>query len=157
MVYHSVSLFVIDWSQHDLQRVTVESNRERKRSYTIYQSKEREWQAYIQRKDHTRRGQSMIPPVQSRPEPSSPVQVQSKKCLDWDRTDPRCWQTGLGLVGTDPSRCPGLGYTFPIISLLIGRIYLDGAEYTDRSGIISTRVGIRGWVVIKSEDVSCFR
>jgi hypothetical protein len=27
---------------------------------------------------------------QSRPEPSSPVQVQSKKYLDWDRTDPRC-------------------------------------------------------------------
>jgi hypothetical protein len=27
---------------------------------------------------------------QSRPEPSSPVQVQSKKFLDWDRTDPRC-------------------------------------------------------------------
>jgi hypothetical protein len=27
---------------------------------------------------------------QSRPEPSSQVQVQSKKFLDWDRTDPRC-------------------------------------------------------------------
>jgi len=27
---------------------------------------------------------------QSRPGPSSPVQVQSKKFLDWDRTDPRC-------------------------------------------------------------------
>jgi hypothetical protein len=27
---------------------------------------------------------------QSRPEPSSIVQVQSKKFLDWDRTDPRC-------------------------------------------------------------------
>jgi hypothetical protein len=44
---------------------------------------------------------------------------------------------------TDPSRCPGLGYNFPVISLLMGKIYLDGAEYTDRSGITSTRVGIR--------------
>jgi hypothetical protein len=69
---------------------------------------------------------------QSRPEPSSPVQVQSKKFF------------GLGLVRTDPSRCPGLGYTFPVISLLMGKMYLDGAEYTDRSGIISIRVGIRG-------------
>ena len=81
---------------------------------------------------------------QSRLEPSSPVQVQSKKFLDWDRTDPRCLQTGLGLVRTDPSRCPGLGYTFPVISLLMGKIYLDGAKYTDRSGIISIRVGIQG-------------
>ena len=94
---------------------------------------------------------------QSRPEPSSPVQVQSKKFLDWDRTNPRCWQTGLGLVRTDPSRCPGLGHTFLVTSLLMGKIYLDGAEYTDRSGIILIRVGIRGWVVIKSEDESCFR
>jgi len=27
---------------------------------------------------------------QSRPEPSSPVQVQSRIFLDWDQTDPRC-------------------------------------------------------------------
>ena len=81
---------------------------------------------------------------QSRPEPSSPVQVQCKKFLDWDRADPRCCQTGLGSVRTDPSRCPGLGYIFPVLSLLMGKIYLDGAEYTDRSGIISIRVGIRG-------------
>ena len=27
---------------------------------------------------------------QSRPEPSSPVQIQCKEFLDWDRTDPRC-------------------------------------------------------------------
>jgi hypothetical protein len=45
---------------------------------------------------------------------------------------------------TDSSRCPGLGYTFPVISLLMGKIYLDGAKYRDRSGIISIRVGIRG-------------
>jgi hypothetical protein len=74
---------------------------------------------------------------QSRPEPSSPVQVQSNKFLDWDRTDPRCWQTGLGLVRTDPSRCPGLGYTFPHIHLLMGKIYLNGAKYTDRGGLIN--------------------
>jgi len=73
-----------------------------------------------------------------------PVQVQSKKFLDWDRTDPRCRQTGLGLVRTDSSRCPGLGYTFPFISLLKRKIYLDGAKYTHRSGIVSIRVGIRG-------------
>ena len=39
----------------------------------------------------------------------------------------------------------------------MGKIYLNGAEYTDRGGIISIRVGIRGGVVIKSEDESCFR
>jgi len=33
---------------------------------------------------------------------------------------------------------------FPGYCLLMGKIYLDGAEYTDRSGIISIRVGIRG-------------
>ena len=34
---------------------------------------------------------STSPPMdQSRLEPSSPVQVQSKQNLDWDRTDPRC-------------------------------------------------------------------
>jgi len=34
--------------------------------------------------------------------------------------------------------------TFPVINLLMRKIYLDGAEYTARSDIISTRVGIRG-------------
>jgi hypothetical protein len=34
--------------------------------------------------------------------------------------------------------------TFPVINLLRRKIYLDGAECTARSDIISTRVGIRG-------------
>jgi len=33
-------------------------------------------------------------------------------------------------VRTDPSRCPGIGHTFPVINLLMRKIYLDGAEYT---------------------------
>jgi len=34
----------------------------------------------------------------------------------------------------------------------MGEIYPDGAEYPERCGLILTRVGIQGWVVIKSED-----
>ena len=94
---------------------------------------------------------------QSRAEPSSQSRSSPSNFFDWDRTDPRCWQTGLRFVRTDPSQCPGLGYTFSVISLLMRKIYLDEAEYTDRSGIISIRLGILGWVVIKSEVELCFR
>jgi hypothetical protein len=45
--------------------------------------------------------------------------------IDWTR------------LGPDRSlTCPGLGYNFPVISLLMRKIDLDGAEYTDRSSII---------------------
>jgi hypothetical protein len=40
------------------------------------------------------------------------------------------------------------------MSLFNGEIYLDGAEYTDKGGIISTGVGIRKSVVIKNENES---
>ena len=42
-----------------------------------------------------------------------------------------------------PALCPGLGYTTRCIGLLMGEIYLDGTEYTDRTVIISPRVGIQ--------------
>ena len=91
---------------------------------------------------------------QSRPEPSSPVQSRPRK--DWTVIGPIPDADRLDWAWTNPSQCPGLGYASPGISLVVGKIYLDGAGYIDRSGIMLIRVGIRGCVVIKCKDESCF-
>jgi len=53
-----------------------------------------------------------------------------------------------GLIWTSPAQCPGLGYFFHCIGRLMGEIYLDGTKYTDRTVIISPRVGIQRCAVI---------
>jgi len=89
---------------------------------------------------------SMIPPVRgwTGPDWTSPGLVQSS---------PRCFWTGIGPVhssvgpGLDWTglawTSPGLGYISHCIGLLMGEIYLDGTEYTDRTAIILPRVGIQ--------------
>ena len=80
---------------------------------------------------------------QSRLDQSGFSPVQCKKFLDRDRTSPQfCW-TRTGLAWTSPALCPGLGYISHCIGLLMGEIYLDGTEYTDRTVIISPRAGIQ--------------
>jgi len=66
--------------------------------------------------------------------------------LDWDRTSPQfCWtRTGLVWTGVDQSSAVSrVRYISYCIGLLMGEIYLDGTEYTDRTVIISPRVGIQ--------------
>jgi len=106
----------------------------------------------------------MIPPVLgwTSPDWTGPGIVQSSQRGFWTGIGPvpNSVGTGLdwtGLVWISPALCPGLGYISHCIGRLMGEIYLDGTEYTDRTVIISPRVGIQRWVVMKSEDESCFQ
>jgi len=106
----------------------------------------------------------MIPPVRgwTGPDWTSPGLVQCSPRSFWTGIGPvhNSVRPGLdwtGLAWTSPALCRGLGYTSHCIGLLMGEIYLDGTEYTDRTVIISPGVNIQRWVVIKCEDESCFQ
>ena len=87
------------------------------------------------------------------------------------QSSPRGFRTGIGavpksvgpgldwtgLVWISRAQCAGLEYISHCIGLLMGEIYLNGTEYTDRTVITTPRVGIQRWVVIKCEDESCFQ
>ena len=107
---------------------------------------------------------TMIPPVRgwTGPDWTSLGLVQSSPRRFWTGIGPVHSSVGpgldwCGLAWTSPALCPGLRYISHCIGLLMGEIYLDGTEYTDRTVIISPRVGIQRWVVIKCEDESCFQ
>jgi len=92
----------------------------------------------------------MIPPVQqwTSPDRVRPSPVQSSPCKFSTGIGPIPNSVGpgldwTGLVWISPAQCPGLGYISHCIGLLIGEIYLDSTEYTDRTVIISPRVGIQ--------------
>jgi hypothetical protein len=92
----------------------------------------------------------MIPPVRgwTGPDWTSPGLVQSSPRRFWTGIGPVHNSVGpgldwTGLAWTSPALCPGLGYISHCIGLLMGEIYLDGTEYTDRTVIISPRVGIQ--------------
>jgi hypothetical protein len=92
----------------------------------------------------------MIPPVRgwTGPDWTSPGLVQSSPRSFWTGIGPVLNSVGpgldwSGLAWTSPALCPGLGYNSHCIGLLMGEIYLDGTEYTDRTVIISPRAGIQ--------------
>jgi len=92
----------------------------------------------------------MIPPVQqwTSPDRVRPSPVQSSPSKFWTGIGPIPNSVGPGLdwtvlVWISPALCPGLGYITRCIGLLMREIYLDGTEYTDRTVIISPRVGIQ--------------
>jgi len=92
------------------------------------------------------------------------VQIQSGpvRVKPWTGIGPIPNSVGPGLdwtgpVLTSPALCPQLSYISHCTGLLMGEIYLDGTEYTDRTVIISPRVCIQRWVVVKCEDESCFQ
>jgi len=98
---------------------------------------------------------TMVPPVWEWIR-SSPVQ-----------SSPRNFWTGTRLIpGADildwawSGPIPHGVQSYGILSWLLGsemeEIYLNTAEYTNRSGIISTKVGIWRWVVIQIEDEYCY-
>jgi hypothetical protein len=106
----------------------------------------------------------MIPPVQQWTSPDwvrpSPVQSSTSKFWTGIGPIPNSVGAGLewtGLVWISPALCRRLGYISQGIGLVMGEIYLDGTKYTDRTVIISPRVGIQRCVVIKCEDDSCFQ
>jgi len=87
---------------------------------------------------------------------------QSSQCKFWTGIGPipnsvRPGQDWTELVWTSPALCPGLGYISHRVGLLMGELYLDGTEYTDRTVIILPRICIQRWVVIQSEDESWFQ
>ena len=93
---------------------------------------------------------TMIPPVRgwTGPDWTSPGLVQSSPRRFWTGIGPVHSSVGPGLdwtrlAWTSPALCPGLGYISHCIGLLMGEIYLNGTEYTDRTVIISPRVGIQ--------------
>jgi len=88
------------------------------------------------------------PPGQIPSQQTSPGLVQSSPRSFWTGIGPVPNSVGLGLdwtglAWTSPALCPGLGYISHCIGLLMGEIYLDGTEYTDRTVIISPRAGIQ--------------
>ena len=87
----------------------------------------------------------------SRLEPSSSVQAQSKKWLDRNLTNPQFFATWTELPWTaldHSSKVSRVRVFFHCIGLLMGDIYLHGTKYTDRTVIISPRVGIQRCAVI---------
>ena len=93
----------------------------------------------------------MIPPVRgwTGPDWTSPGLVQSSPRGFWTGIGPVPNSVGpgldwTGLAWTSPALCPGLGYISHCIGLLIGEIYLDGTEYTDRTVIICPERVFRG-------------
>jgi hypothetical protein len=92
----------------------------------------------------------MIPPVRgwTGPDWTSPGLVQSSPSKFWTGIGPVPNSVGpgldwTGLAWTSPALCLGLGYISHCIGLLMGEIYLDGTEYTDRTVIIPPRVCIQ--------------
>jgi hypothetical protein len=88
---------------------------------------------------------------QSGLEPSSIDQVQSKKLLDRDQTNPQFFGTWTVLAWTalDQSTKVSRFRVFShCIGLLMREIYLHGTKYTDRTTIISPREGIQRCAVI---------
>ena len=77
---------------------------------------------------------------------TSPVQSSPSKFWTGIGPIPNSVGPGLdwtGLVWISLALCPGLGYISHCIGLLMGEIYLNGTEYTDRTGIIPPRSGIQ--------------
>ena len=92
----------------------------------------------------------MIPPVRgwTGPDWTSPGLVQSSPRSFWTGIGPVPNSVGpgldwTGLAWTSPALCLGLGYISHCIGLLMGEIYLDGTEYTDRTVISPPRVCIQ--------------